>query len=370
MLLMFAGYNLGCWSAEADELITLVDHLDTDLKCLAFLFPGLAAVGRGDLDVAEHVFEQMRAFSRQASFRYGIGVSLIHQGLVRVARGDKDGAAELLRQAFELRAGPDLQNMPLLRPAAMIWVSATQALALIESELSLWRDDKSVELGYDSKSAVIGRELQLYVQVLLLRGEYARAEACALESLDLFRDLNLTWSHGFGVAEALLELGRIALLRDDPDAARSYGEQCLELYLRTGDMEHVAQAHTLVGYAALELGDLDGGAKRLRRGLSLFSELRQPAGSVVALAGLAALAEARGDMERAARLYGASDVPTESLLLWLSWALWLLRLASRIIYDREMAAARKRYEGTPYAAAWAAGRAMTLEQAVEYALAV
>jgi predicted ATPase len=370
VLLMFAGYNIGRWSAEVDELMGLVDPGDTDLnKGTYFLLWGLAAVGRGDLAVAEERFERMRAFAQKASFRFDIGVSLFHQALVRVVRGDKDGAAELLRQSYALGTAPDLAMVLILRPATMLWVDATQSLPWIEHELAQRRSDESFCVGYDSHDAAIGRELQLYVQALLLNGDMARAEVYVRESLDLYRALNLAWSHGYGIAEALLELGRIAWLRDDFGAARAYGEECLELYLRAGDVEHTAQAHTLLGYAALGQDDLDGAAKSLRRGLSLFDELDQPAGTVVALAGLAALAEAQGDPACAARLYGAADVPPQSLLLWLSWALSSLRLASRLLYDHAMAAARPRYAGTPYGAAWAEGRAMSMEQAVEYALA-
>ena len=301
--------------------------------------------------------------------------------------------------------GADSRNLPVLKLAGMVWLNADQALLHTESAMSLAENTKSCEYAM---------HMQVCVQALLRGGQYERAKAYAQRSLDLFRDLGITWNHGFGIAEALIELGRIAWLQDDFAVARAYGEECLDLYLRTGDMEHAAQAHTLIGYAALGLGDLDGAAKSLRRGLALFNELNQPAGTVVALAGMASLTDAHGDTERAARLYGAAkslrrglalfnelnqpagtvvalagfaalaeargdtvraarlfgtaDVPAESLLLWLNTGLWTLRLSSRVIYDRVMTAARTRYEKTTFADAWADGKLMTIEQAVAHSI--
>ena len=366
-ILMYAGYNLAHWSADADELVAIVDHLDTDIdRCLSFLYQGIAAVGRGDLDIAETIFEQMHAVSKKYAFKFGMGVSLIHQSLARLARQNSAGAAELLGRSFDIHMAPDIPLFPVLRLAGMIWLNTAQALTLIEDSLS---PPRTVAPSKDSKGYETGMYWQLCVQAHLCEGRYERAEVCAMESLAVFRTLKMNWNQGFGIAEALLELGRIAWLRDDFGAARDYGEQCLALYLGVGDMEHAAQAHTLIGYAAIGQGDLNSADACLRRGLSLFNELYQQAGIVVAIAGMALLAETRGDIERAARLYGAADAPSDSLLLWLNTAIWTQRLASRVIYDRAMTTARRRYEGTAYMTPWSNGRQMAMEQAIAYAMA-
>jgi hypothetical protein len=79
------------------------------------------------------------------------------------------------------------------------------------------------------------------------------------------------------------------------------------------------------------------------------------------LEGLAGVAGAQGEPVRAARLLGAAD---------------RLRVAigaplppgERADYDHTVDAARTQMAPDAFAASWAAGRAMTLEQAIAYAL--
>ena len=81
----------------------------------------------------------------------------------------------------------------------------------------------------------------------------------------------------------------------------------------------------------------------------------------VCLAGLAGVAEAREQSEAAGRLLGA----TEALLDALGSRLDALE---RLAFARTVAAAQAALGETAFAVAWAEGRAMTLEEAVAYAL--
>jgi hypothetical protein len=77
--------------------------------------------------------------------------------------------------------------------------------------------------------------------------------------------------------------------------------------------------------------------------------------------GLAGAAAGRGHYERAARLIGAAEASRE--------ALGRDRSAfEQSAHDRRVASTLAGLGGTAFAAAWAEGRAMTLEQAIEYAL--
>ena len=80
------------------------------------------------------------------------------------------------------------------------------------------------------------------------------------------------------------------------------------------------------------------------------------------LAELASVALAQARPERAARLFGAGEAMREMVNA-------PLPPADRVDYDRQLAALRMELDETAFAAAWAQGRAMTLEQAIEYALA-
>jgi len=75
------------------------------------------------------------------------------------------------------------------------------------------------------------------------------------------------------------------------------------------------------------------------------------------------LFDARGESERAARLFAAAEVVREDID-------YALPVPDRDEYEGTVAGIRTTIGGMTFAAAWAEGRAMTLEQAIEYALAV
>ena len=79
------------------------------------------------------------------------------------------------------------------------------------------------------------------------------------------------------------------------------------------------------------------------------------------LVGLAGVAGRQGQPERAARLLGAAEALGEALYE-------PPRSGSRIHFELYVAAARAQLDEATFEAAWAEGRAMTLEQAVAHAL--
>jgi len=79
------------------------------------------------------------------------------------------------------------------------------------------------------------------------------------------------------------------------------------------------------------------------------------------LEGLAATAAAEGRAERAARLFGATEN-------WRSLVGFPLPPTHHTIYERDIATARAQLGDDAFAAAWAAGKALTLEQAIAEAL--
>lgn len=93
-----------------------------------------------------------------------------------------------------------------------------------------------------------------------------------------------------------------------------------------------------------------------KRGLELFAEDRDHSAIVFHLESLASLAAAEGASERAVRLTAASTA---------------LRAASGTVLDDSFAARptpEKELSPEEFAAAWAEGQAMTVDEAVAYAL--
>jgi hypothetical protein len=109
-----------------------------------------------------------------------------------------------------------------------------------------------------------------------------------------------------------------------------------------------------------ELGDVWGEANTLyQQGLPLWQDMQRVDngfGILRGLAGMAEVAAAQGQAERAGRLFGVADR--------------LLPSASNYRDDlnRHVAEARSHLDATAFTAGWTAGQAMTEEQAVTDAL--
>jgi hypothetical protein len=84
-------------------------------------------------------------------------------------------------------------------------------------------------------------------------------------------------------------------------------------------------------------------------------------GIVESVEGLAELAMAQGQLERAVRLVGTATALRDALGT-------PMPPNGRAQYERDLAAMRAALGEETFTAAWAAGSAMTLEDAVQYAL--
>jgi hypothetical protein len=77
--------------------------------------------------------------------------------------------------------------------------------------------------------------------------------------------------------------------------------------------------------------------------------------------GFAKVAGVAGKYQQAVRLFGAVEAASEALR-------WKMGISGRAEYDRIIATVCAQLDEATFNAAWAEGRAMTLEQAIEYAL--
>ncbi len=235
--------------------------------------------------------------------------------------------------------------------------------------------------------------------VRLGQGNTVAARPLLEESRTLFKDLGDVWNEAF----TLYALGSVVYGSGDPAAARAFYEESLRLFQEQGDvhcswyaslalsalqvvvstqgdqemarlldqqlqplMQQVRNRGALVLFL-INIGDLwlhrwgdKQQAKVLyRESLSLWRNLQrveQGIGIVKALAGLAEVAAAQGQAERAGRLLGAaaSLLPSDSVY--------------REEVNRRVAEARAHLDAATFEAGWSAGQAMTQEQAITEAL--
>jgi non-specific serine/threonine protein kinase len=116
-----------------------------------------------------------------------------------------------------------------------------------------------------------------------------------------------------------------------------------------------------LAFALLGTGQVDRAEAAFAESLTMSRELGLRLWATGGIAGLGAVAAARGHHQRAARLVGAAEALTAAMGL-------VLYGSDRIAYDRTLAAARVALGEEAFAAALAAGQVLSLEQATAEAL--
>jgi hypothetical protein len=195
------------------------------------------------------------------------------------------------------------------------------------------------------------------------RRDYARAQALLEESLALYRELG----DQADVAYTQAALAGLAADRSDLAHARALGEEAVAAFRQLGDDRGLSGALSVLGRVAGLQGDEQGAVAAYTEGLRLrhAAPNEDLARSLEGLAQVVARQAARPGagrlMERAVYLFGAAAA------LW--DRLGLPRAPEqREEHERQVAAARAALGEDAFAAAWAAGQRLSLEQAVATAL--
>jgi non-specific serine/threonine protein kinase len=229
------------------------------------------------------------------------------------------------------------------------FVTGGRDVALIAESQAMWRD-----LGDARRAAVtlVGLGIGLGYLAEHERSVPVLEEAAAL--LDRLGEPALA-------AIARLHLGVAALEVGDGARGEAILEEVLSVFRREGHRWAVGGTLQALGQAAEERGDRAGAAARYAESLAVWAELGSRDGLPDTLNGAARLAAADGRPGPAARLLGAAAALGENLEN-------VPRPAERVRTER--AAARAARGGAGFAAAWAAGRALTIERAAAEATAV
>ena len=193
--------------------------------------------------------------------------------------------------------------------------------------------------------------------VALSQGDFAGARGFQEESLMLSRQLG----DPQGIARALGNLGNVAQSQGDFAGARGFQEECLTIERQLGDQQSIARALGNLGTVAQNQGDFAGARGFQEESLTLSRQLGDQHGIANALGNLGIVAHWQGHGERAARLSGAAASLRESIGS-------RRNPVDQEKMDKTLASVAEALGEAVFAAAWDAGRAMTLDEAAVYAL--
>jgi predicted ATPase len=235
------------------------------------------------------------------------------------------------------------------------------ALARIQGDYAraaaLGRESLDLYLELEDKPGIAKALLQLG-STADYRGDSGEAKRLFTESLASFQEVGAQW----GVSTALNNLGEAARAAGDYDAARSFYEESLTVSREAGIQAGIANALGNLGVVALHQGNYTEAATLMRDAMLLMRRLGDKRNIIAVLGGLAGVGMARGKPEYAVRLLGAAEACGAAVGV-------LVGSADRAEHERQVASAHGALDKDTFASAWAEGRAMTLEQAIEYALA-
>jgi predicted ATPase len=208
------------------------------------------------------------------------------------------------------------------------------------------------------------RDPALLAAALVEAGELAlaecdqdRAQPLLEEALALYRDLG----NEQNISGALFALADAAQQRGAYQSAEALYTESAALRRAMGDRRGAAAQIGNVGTMALRQGDVARATSLQCESLSIYREIGWEQGIGWALLLLAECANALDRHERVARLLGAE----EQIRTAIGYQIWP---ASRVTYERMIAATRAVLGDDAFAAAWTAGRAMSREQTSAYAL--
>lgn len=165
-----------------------------------------------------------------------------------------------------------------------------------------------------------------------------------------------------GKANALHNLGFVAMGQCDYRAALSLSERSLALARQVGEKHHITLTVTNIGVAATKLGELVQARERFRESLQLARELVARRAGAAAIEGAGELASALGRCRGSVRFYGAATALREEIGAPLDPK--DAKEEGALVSDL-----RCRLGEITFESEWAAGRGLSFEAAVGEALA-
>jgi tetratricopeptide (TPR) repeat protein len=278
---------------------------------------------------------------------------LLAAGRLASVQDDHAASRLLVDQALPLlRAQGDKQTLghALVTLAEdIVWQEGPEAARpLYEESMALF---KEVGDEYGLSQALIAAS-----NTATHSGDFDRARSFLEDSLAMFRKLG-----SVEVGRVLDLLGDIARIERDYAAAEAYYGEALALVRRSNIKLLLPALLHNIGHVALGKGEVEEARKLFEESLAEHLETKDKAGVAESLAGFAAVATVLGEGAKAGRLFGAAAA------LWevIGTPMWP---AERADWERNMAAARGQVDDTTWQRVWAEGRAMSMEEAIKYAL--
>jgi tetratricopeptide (TPR) repeat protein len=156
-------------------------------------------------------------------------------------------------------------------------------------------------------------------------------------------------------------LGFFARTLGDYEQARARFRTCLSVFLELGDKHRINMIQSELAHIEREQGKYEQAIPMYRETILEWQRLGHRAAVANQLECFAFIAKAQEHPERSAKLFGAAETLREKINI-------AMTPQERMEYDREITDLRTNMDEKAFSSHWADGRAMTMEQAIEFAL--
>lgn len=347
----------GYWADRRAWFERVLDHprlsAPTRERAIALNFAGALALRLRDWRAARADFEQSLEMARAlgdretiASAQSNLGVAASEQHSWAEGRARYEETLALRRELGKPRLiAMTLNNLGVVAKNQGDYASAR---AYYEEGLALHRQA-------DNKQGMMASHGNLGT-LALNEHAYDAARTHIAASLALARELGDQRAVAMGTGN----LARVLFAQENWSDARGMLEQACALFRALNDRLNLAAACYDLGYAMLRQNDLATAAQFYREGIAASRALGASASILSGLQRFANLALAQNDPARAARLLASIRRASREINVPVS-------AFEHKFFENDLEHARAQLDDAAFTAAWRAGEAMSLEQAVEYA---
>jgi predicted ATPase/class 3 adenylate cyclase len=346
--------HLGEGRSRLESMLAGPPSDSTPARAAAVETAGLLAFYQNDYVSTRALLEQSSAYWRERGDRRALATSLAYLGAALFRLGEPEKAVSVVEESLALAR----EVGDPWRLARSLWTQGThmhfggndaEARPIFEESIALFRRIGD-PWGLASALYYLG-------EIEQAAGHYASARALIEEALGLTRPTE----DRFTLSVYVDTLGEIALAEGDYRQARCLFEESLALCREDHNTRRIAYELRNLGHLARFEGRFVEARAHYQESLTLYGEMDARPGIANLLDSLARLAGVEGQAKRAARLFGATEALRQPIQAPVPGH-------ERLDYESRVAAAREALGAEAFAAAWEEGRAMTLEQAIAYAL--
>ena len=315
---------------------------------------GILAWNQSDHLAARSLLEDGLRIYRELGDKRMIARLLGNIGVVVEDNGDYLAAHDLLEESLGIyrELGDNVGIAPALNNFGNLLMYLgryDEARAIFEETVAFFR-----ELGESRGIAIALHNLAMPITA---RGDFELARTLREESLVIFRQLG----DERNTAYVLESLGDISAQEGKYAEAYSLFEESLTILQRLGDEWAVAILLNNLGNVSVNQGNYVQARDYYQTGIKVQHKMGNKKGISESLEGFATLAVCEGQMQRAAQLLGICEALRATTGTPLT-------PAEHAVYERNIAAAHAELGEVMFTTAWMKGQAMSLEEAVNYAL--